>query len=324
MRKLLLTITVSLLLLAIVAPTALAGPGPSPVAGQIPTEILPGDAAWDPTFGFAAYDDLWIEVNELPFDQVWELPTLTDFNSWYGDDHFRGPVPIGFNFKYMGGPPKGLPIYRMWQGNLVLMGYDYQLRDEGYDEVWVCDNGYLVFKDPVHRGPPPSRPTGSWNWGWQGFSPEPPNNYLAPFWDDFEIGDNNYLEFDALGRSTWMERPRGKLLAATVGEAPNRIFVVEWLNARNYDTGHLGTFQVQLFEGSNAILFLYKEFQGKGTEPVYLTSNPVIVGMEDYFGSVSVGTQFAIPEELLANGAIVVPQQLPAPVADESMRGFVY
>jgi hypothetical protein len=308
MRKLVLTILTSLLLLSVLAPTALAIPGPVPTADHIPHEIMPGDAEWTTAFGFSAYDDLWVEVDELPYGEVWELPTTTQ-----EDDLFRGPLPLCFNFKFMGGPPKGLPVYRMCSGSLCLVGWDYVLRDEGYDVVWVSDNGYIMF---------PGEGWGSWNYDEQGFDPTPPNNYIAPYWADFAIGDNTYYTYDASNCETEHLRPRGKVLAACVGTAPNRVMVIEWLNARQYDTGHLATFQVQLFEGSNAILFLYKSFEGKGTEPVFLNTTRVVIGMEDYFGGLHVGELFEPTSVMLSSGP--VPQEMPVPVADESMRGFVY
>ncbi len=66
---------------------------------------------------------------------------------------------------------------------------------------------------------------------------------IAPYWDDFDLTFAGFLETE------------------TVGEEPNRIFVVEWDSVPRYE-GNLEdvvTFSVQLFEGSNDILFMYED-----------------------------------------------------------------
>lgn len=64
---------------------------------------------------------------------------------------------------------------------------------------------------------------------------------IAPYWDDLDLRFEGFLETEV------------------VGEAPNRIFVVEWDAVPRYDTGEPLTFEAQLFEGSNDIVFLYQD-----------------------------------------------------------------
>jgi hypothetical protein len=65
---------------------------------------------------------------------------------------------------------------------------------------------------------------------------------IAPYWDDLDLTFRGYLKYD------------------TVGEAPNRIFVVEWQNVPRYGAPtDAVTFAVQLFEGSHDILFFYQD-----------------------------------------------------------------
>lgn len=66
---------------------------------------------------------------------------------------------------------------------------------------------------------------------------------IAPYWDDL-----NLLEF-------------GFLETETVGEAPERIFVIEWDDVPVFgdNSDDRVTFAVQLFEGSSNILFLYED-----------------------------------------------------------------
>ena len=65
---------------------------------------------------------------------------------------------------------------------------------------------------------------------------------VAPFWDDLDLTSFGFLEYDV------------------VGEAPERIFVLEWDNIPRYgDPEDRVTFAVQLFEESQDILFLYED-----------------------------------------------------------------
>ena len=65
---------------------------------------------------------------------------------------------------------------------------------------------------------------------------------IAPFWDDLNLTFFGYLETEV------------------VGEAPERIFVIEWDNIPRFSEfdEDTVTFELQLFEGSNDILFLYE------------------------------------------------------------------
>ncbi len=65
---------------------------------------------------------------------------------------------------------------------------------------------------------------------------------IAPYWDDLDLRVSGYLE------------------TAVFGEEPNRILVVEWDDVPHFanDEDRV-TFEVQLFEGSNDIVFLYED-----------------------------------------------------------------
>lgn len=65
---------------------------------------------------------------------------------------------------------------------------------------------------------------------------------IAPFWDDLDLTSFGFLEYDV------------------VGEAPNRIFVLEWDDVPRFgEPDDRVTFAIQLFEGSQDILFLYED-----------------------------------------------------------------
>ena len=330
MRKVLLAVVVSVLIVGLIAPAALADIKPT----HVPHQVMPGEAGFSAAFGAAAFADLWVELEGAGI----ELPqTGMDGTGFSRDDFVRGPVPIGFTFQYMDGPvepkccwpPKDSydigevppPLPEDWPAELSM---------KGYQKVWVATNGFVVFADEQYHQAVDVKAEdyvwvqpnlGAWNWWpWQVPIAEPPNNFVAPYWSDFSIGDNGWwkpvevhfvcfrnqddnpetpadesllcAEGDYLV-TNWalVQRPRGRLLYQTVGTAPNRKFVVEWLNARNHWNGGLATYELQMFEGSNAILFLYKDFQGKEGQP-YMDNPSVVVGMEDWYGTTGVGQAF--------------------------------
>jgi hypothetical protein len=65
---------------------------------------------------------------------------------------------------------------------------------------------------------------------------------IAPYWDDLDLTFLGYLE------------------TAVAGTGGSRIFVIEWDSIPSYaNPEDLVTFEVQLFEGSNDIVFLYED-----------------------------------------------------------------
>lgn len=246
------------------------------------------------------------------------------------------------------------------------IGFDWPafLTDMGYDEAFVSANGFITFAPPVEDDLgglglgnfyPTALP-----------SRDLPNNFVAPYWTDWVIGSNDYQKVeDVCGvncedwtcRDTvcnrwdpvtgaclaydekcyceeydyyepcawsWVSRPRGRILVATVGEEPFRRFVVQWSNARHYDTGFLADFELQLYETSNAVLFLYNAFDSK--EGPYFEGSPVLVGLEDFYGTTGVGMTFINPWSGATLPAALggIWPRLPAAFAAGDMVGFVY
>ena len=68
---------------------------------------------------------------------------------------------------------------------------------------------------------------------------------IAPYWDDLDLRFYGYLETEV------------------VGEEPERIFVIEWdaIPPFGSDDTDTVTFEVQLFEGSSDIVFLYEDVE---------------------------------------------------------------
>lgn len=104
-----------------------------------------------------------------------------------------------------------------------------------YDAVYVSTNGNLQFR----AGNAAHRPAC--------LSPAPGlGDLVAPYWADLDLSGHGALETEV------------------VGESPGRIFVVEWDAAPLYgaDPDDPVTFEVQLFEGSNDVVFLYEDPAG--------------------------------------------------------------
>lgn len=103
-----------------------------------------------------------------------------------------------------------------------------------YEEVTAGSNGTLQFDADFSPW---------WNQCLaDGVVPEM-GDLIAPYWDDLDLRLFGYLETE------------------TVGEAPNRIFVIEWDDVPRYGGGDSDrvTFEVQLFEGSHDIVILYQD-----------------------------------------------------------------
>jgi hypothetical protein len=335
MRKV-IVLVISLLLIASLTPAVLAEPKPAPdyIPNPLDVDLVTysfGDY-WielNPDDGGNGY--------ELPGDNYasgalgWIRGGGWGFDPTSGQNLYHG-LPIGFNFKFMQGPAEGVPVYKYddldGDGKLECEGGDFgvecwvigwstQLLDTGWDEIWVGTKGYTAFHEPV----PHLRELSAIKWNQMPSEvplPWPPNNMIAPFLTDLAIGDNDFDEvtkvcFRCTVRDPdgvciggfyqpceWrrVHVPRGRLLYRTVGDAPNRKFVVEWANAKVYWGSGFATFQLQLWEERNLIAFFYKDFKPLAfyEDPPHAAAFPLwdtlVVGMEDSFGTTGVGQAF--------------------------------
>jgi len=105
------------------------------------------------------------------------------------------------------------------------LGFSFPFFGADYDRVSVSANGLLLFgsatvADHANAALP---------------APEPPNGIVACFWTD--------LCFP----------PGGEVYRQTLGDAPNRRFVVQWAGAARFGVGGAATFQAVLEEGSGRI-----------------------------------------------------------------------
>jgi hypothetical protein len=92
-----------------------------------------------------------------------------------------------------------------------------------------------------------------------------PNNTVAPFWDDLIIFS---------GQVRWQ----------LIGVAPNRRFVVSWINVQHvgFTTTTFYTFQLALFETTGAIRFQYQTMTGP-----FNNGNSATVGIENGNGTLA-------------------------------------
>jgi len=142
------------------------------------------------------------------------------------------------------------------------------------------------------------------------FGPEMPHNFIAPFFTDMTA----FTAAD--GSANTGVDPH--ILYATLGAAPNRICVIQWQDMRQYLAPSVRvTFQVQLFEGSNQIKFVYKSIP-----TLTAIGNELSIGIEGPLGAAwgNTGLQyyFGLQESVgsLAGKAITITR--PVKVTVES------
>lgn len=116
---------------------------------------------------------------------------------------------------------------------LIELPFTFTFYGTDYDELWASSNGVLLFTtadsefNNVCLAPQPAAGMG---------------DMIAPYWDDLNLTADGFLETEL------------------VGQAPGRTFVVEWDDVPKFGTADDRlTFEVQLFEGSNDIVFLYQD-----------------------------------------------------------------
>lgn len=148
--------------------------------------------------------------------------------------------------------------------------FTYRYYGVNYTGGYFCTNGWASFgADP-----------GTNNYS-NGTLPDAalPNAAIFIFWDD--------LVYD---QSTW---PDARVLYQTIGTSPNRVFVLEWHQMRTLGSGTSarGSFQIRLYETSNAFEVIYDRANWLGT------TWSATVGYENADGTEGgdVGTAFTAP-----------------------------
>ena len=112
-------------------------------------------------------------------------------------------------------------------------GFNFNLFGNSYDKVYVHRNGFVTFGDQIDLSYVNADDAGD-----RFLSQQP---FIAPLWDALTVGS-------------------GKVVAGTIGTAPQRRFVIEWSNvqfaARGVGTERL-RFQVVLHEDNGQVQFNY-------------------------------------------------------------------
>jgi len=126
--------------------------------------------------------------------------------------------------------------------NDVPIGFSFSYNGTaGYTQLAVSTNGFISFNSLSN-----SYLLNNLTSGATGERP-----IIAPLWDDINLQSTNNLQY------------------ITTGTAPNRVFIMEWLNARwgFGATAACISFQVKLYETSNWIEFNYRQEAGTPVAP---------------------------------------------------------
>ncbi len=188
--------------------------------------------------------------------------------SWIDSDEPGGPI---FDWIDITGTGFDTGIHSDDQAVVVNLGFPFTFYGNTYDQVMIGENGEVSFI----------------NYGFSNFFNQPipdpadPNNLIAVFWDD---------HFTPGGGTIYYE---------TQGTAPNRKFIVEWYQVPHIsDPNSVFTYELILFEGSNAILFQYLDMTG-----ALGNGSSATIGIEDSLGAV--GLQVAFNTGYVHNGLAV-------------------
>lgn len=156
------------------------------------------------------------------------------------------------------------------------IGFDFVFYGNTYDKVIITSNGYITF-DTSNT---------SWSY-WTNYaipSSSVPNDFIAPFWDDL----NPYTG--------------GSVYYLLGGTAPSRRFTVEWYNVPHYYNTGAVSFEVTLYEGSNNIVFRYKDVDFGYS--YYNKGASATVGVENESGNV--GVQCSYNQSNLSDGSAIL------------------
>jgi hypothetical protein len=154
------------------------------------------------------------------------------------------------------------------------MGFDFTFFGNTYPGVGIASNGYLGFSGNLGDYTNDCIP-----------NVKTPNNIICPFWDD--------LISTCAGADIFYQ---------TFGSAPNRYFVVEWVNNKFYNDCNSPslTFEAILYEGSNSILFQYLNMAGS----TRAHGDSATVGIENSAGTT--GLQYSCNSATISNSLAIL------------------
>ena len=175
----------------------------------------------------------------------------------------------GFGYTYTTAPPTALTLKdtdpdvvnaaALSGDDLYLnlnIGFTFNFYDNAYTTCAASTNGLIMFGTPS-ADYTPDVPLPNAN---------APNNIVSPFWVDLYRGSTS------------------KILYATRGSAPNRVFIIEYIDMEEYgNAGGKASFQVQLYEGTNVVEFQFKRYSGFQTP-----AKAIGIGIENATGLVGI------------------------------------
>lgn len=234
----------------------------------------------------------WLSAGENP-------ETSPDFEVLTGgstDETGRtgGPDHFGYTFKdsnSIGGPnydwiditSTGTRIIASCDDcyvNNIPVGFFFNYYGTDYSQLSITNNGLTLASG------------GTSQWTNQPIGSSTPHNFIAPFWDDI-------VTWDSIGADA--------IYYQTIGEAPNRRFVVEWHDNYHYYSSPSGvTFEVILYEGTNNIKFQYKDVDFDVSS--WDNGASATVGIESADGR---GLQYSYNEQVL-NPSLAILFKFPA------------
>jgi subtilisin family serine protease len=211
----------------------------------------------------------------LAIDAKATVGLLTDSRSVTGaaDDNYRyEDAPFAWIDATAGGTNTGLQLD---DGSVtVALPFAFTLFREPFTSVQVSSNGFLRFG--------PGDATGYWNTDIPDATG--PNEFAAPYWDDLN---------PSAGGSIWYR---------TTGTAPNRKFVVAWVDVPHWSSTSGVTFEAVLEEDTNELVYQYRDLYHADENHDYGAS--ATVGVENLTGSV--GRRFSYAQPLLQPYEIAV------------------
>jgi|GEM_PF-694636 len=117
--------------------------------------------------------------------------------------------------------------------DLIPIGFTFVYMGQFYTQVSASTNGWMTLGQYASTALSNNLTSGT------------PRPVIAPLWDDLQMAN-------------------GTLVYRTDGNAPNRVFTLEWNNVRWYYSVSTPTisFQVKLYEGTGVIQFIYQQESG--------------------------------------------------------------
>jgi hypothetical protein len=206
------------------------------------------------------------------------------FGYTYKDSNTGGPAYSWIEINETGTLEMPSSDNLWFESKVVDLGFVFEFYGKEYNQLSIGSTGMLFFEQIVEtRDNTPI------------LSTPDVHGFIAPFWDNMIFGFLNYnpypyplYSFDMIG----------EVYSQTLEIGPNRVFVVEWqgMMSPNYANISISpnpdfypsgvTFEALLYEGSNNIIFQYKDvdFGGSPIIDVGNNGNSATVGIEDSYG----------------------------------------